>query len=52
MADYYLVPGSAKMHILTNGKGSIASNSTAVISSGITLNVGSTFSTSTSMAAY
>ena len=52
MADYYLVPGSAKMHILTNGKGSIASNSTAVISSGITLNVGPTFSTSSSMSAY
>lgn len=52
MADYYLVPGSAKMHILTNGDGSIASNSTAVISSAVTLNVGPTFSTSSSMAAY
>jgi hypothetical protein len=52
MADYYLVPSSAKMHILTNGKGSIASNSTAVISSGITLNVGSTFSTTSNIASY
>ena len=52
MADYYLVPGSAKMHILTNGKGSIASNSTAVISSGITLNVGTSFSTTSNIASY
>lgn len=52
MADYYLVPGSAKMHILTNGDGSIASNSNAVVSSAITLNVGPTFSASSNMAAY
>jgi len=52
MADYYLVPGSAKMHILTNGKGSIATNSNAVISSGVTLNVGPSFSTTSNIANY
>ena len=52
MADYYLVPGSAKMHILTNGKGSIATNSNAVLSSAVTLNVGPSFSTTSNIAAY
>ena len=52
MADYYLVPGSAKMHILTNGKGSIATNSTDVLSSAVTLNVGPSFSTTSAMKAY
>jgi hypothetical protein len=52
MADYYLVPGSAKMHILTNGKGSIATNSNAVISSAVMLNVGPSFSTTSAMKAY
>jgi len=52
MADYYLVPGSAKMHILTNGKGSFGSGSAAIISSANVLNVGASSSTTSNIAAY